>query len=166
MPNKINARKACLHKFNPGLSAGDAPRPKNAKRTLKTTQAAGLPPLYLTLTEVGDTLTTQIWQNEPNLNPTQPRSTPISQNEPNLRLAPHHLPPVHPHSAKRTQFPPPIALCLLPVSTKRTQFPNPRCFSYFLLSHGQRPAQSNYHTTYNTQSSFFDPCTAHFGLFR
>ncbi len=69
--------------FNPGLSAGALPHPKNAKRTqfsytrcpaaphfcktnpIKTTSDAIGPPLYLTLTEVGDRPTAKKCETNP-----------------------------------------------------------------------------------------------------
>ena len=113
------------------------PIPKNTKRTLKITQAAGLPPLYLTLTEVGDTPNSQKMRNEPNLLSRHPPILPNAQNEPNL---PHPHRPANPKMrnepnsplpqpgprakyAKRTQSRP--AGC--PKYAKRTQFPRTRC---------------------------------------
>ncbi len=46
-----------LCETNPICPTPTIRRPKNAKRTLNKTQAAGLPPLYLTPTEVGETPT-------------------------------------------------------------------------------------------------------------
>ena len=79
-PKRI-ARKACLHKFNPGLSAGDPhtltlPHPNYAKRTQ--------------------------FQHT-NLS----RRTLFLRNEPNSRAPSVPLPPV---SSKRTQFPAPRCL--------------------------------------------------------
>jgi len=55
--------------------------PKNAKRTLNKTQAEGLPPLYLTPTEVGETATHQIRET----NPIYTRPTIKNANKPNPR---------------------------------------------------------------------------------
>ena len=76
--------------------------PDNTKRTLKTTPAAGLPPLYLTPTEVGATANTQKMQNEPNLPSQRTCGGPKMQNEPNLPLP---QPGPRSKNAKRTQSP-------------------------------------------------------------
>ena len=145
---KHRTQQACIHLYNlPVLlsrrsfaktePAGHPtprppdPRPKYAKRTLNKTQATGLPPLYLTPTEVGETPTTQKRETKPIY--TRPRSTPPDSakqtqlhhrfsSSPLLRYstsAPNT--PNPPKNAKRTQFhvpPPPTH----PKNTKRTQF--------------------------------------------
>ncbi len=93
------------------------PPPKNAKRTLKITQAAGLPPLYLTPVFQPGMPHNPIMQNEPNLHPTPTAHAPKMQNEPNSRI-PGVQPP--PKNAKRTQFA--HTTTLHPTkNTKRTQ---------------------------------------------
>ncbi len=51
--------------LTPVFQPGSSHTPKNAKRTLNKTHATGVPPLYLTLTEVGDRPTTQIRKTNP-----------------------------------------------------------------------------------------------------
>ncbi len=109
MPKKNHRTpQSCLHQFNPPVPpAGHPtprppdPQPKNAKRTLKETHAKGVPPIYLTPTEVGETPTIPNMQNEPNWPPT---ARPIMQNEPN--------------------FIPPRASCLLPHASIMQNKPN------------------------------------------
>ena len=115
---------------------------KYAKRTLKETQAAGLPPLYLTPTEVGATANTQKMQNKPNFHPahdpkreTNPISTQLTPQ--NAKRTQSHPPPscLIPHFAKRTQIylatsiaPPPFQRNepnLRTIYAKRTQFTVP-----------------------------------------
>ncbi len=111
----------------------DRATPKMRKRTLKKTHATGVPPLYLTPTEVGDTPNTQKMQNEPNLRTAKIR------NEPNL----------HPHPAKKCETNPiyrpttPLStICyLLYAAFKKTNPIPPRIVipSVGLRSEAQRP---------------------------
>jgi hypothetical protein len=79
-------------------------RPKCAKRTLNITHAKGVPPLYLTPTEVGATPTAKKCKT----NPISSRwLTQKMRNEPNPRIPP--VPPT-PISTKRTQFAPPYTI--------------------------------------------------------
>ncbi len=111
---------ACILWLTRTSSAGCTPPIyRNAimrNKPIKTTHAKGVPPLYLTPTEVGETPTTPKMQNEPNFSPPHAQkceTNPICptptipptqkmRNEPNSRIPGVPPPPI---SAKRTQLP-------------------------------------------------------------
>jgi hypothetical protein len=86
-------------------------------KPIKTTHAKGVPPLYLTPTEVGETPTTPKMQNEPNFSRTGPVENQKMRNKPNSRIP--GVPPPH-IFAKRTQFHPAADLWKTK-NAKRTQ---------------------------------------------
>ena len=112
MQNEPNSR-------TPGLPLP----PVFAKRTLKETHAKGVPPLYLTPTEVGDIRPRPKTRNEPNLPHSHGPTDPKTRNEPNLSgISPDRS---EPNYTKRTQFTVPLASRRhsQPHCAKRTQFP-------------------------------------------
>ena len=119
--------------------------PKNAKRTLNKTHAEGVPPLYLTPTEVGETPARQNMRNEPNptvptpkytertqfphhtaekceTNPIYPPpASPIIRNEPNSRTPGVQPPRPHPRKTRNEPNLPPQPPAQPPKNAKRTQ---------------------------------------------
>ncbi len=141
--DKINARKACLRKFNPPVPpAGypSAPRtPFTQNEPKKTTPAASGPPMFNPGLPAGDPSPPRKYTKRTQLQHTQRPATPkhakqtqfaptttrpttkICETNPIYRTA--GIPLAFPHSknAKRTQFAPTITQP--PKNTKRTQFP-------------------------------------------
>ncbi len=83
------------------------------KRTLRKTQAAGLPPLYLTPTEVGETPTAKKCETNPICRPASFAPPPFMRNEPKIERPPQvgllYLTPVFqpgmPHNPKKRNEP-------------------------------------------------------------
>ncbi len=133
-PKSKRTPQACIHLFNPGLSAGVLPHPNLCETN----------PIY-TATELWKTQKCEtnpichhatfapppFPRNKPNLPPSclfPP--APITRNEPNL---PHHHPHHDPKTRNEPNFPRHPASAR-PKNAKRTQFTAPRCSFYFLLS--------------------------------
>ncbi len=135
--NKLNARKACLHKFNPRFHRRDSPTPKNAKRTqsmpgqLCETNPISAPPFPQApeSTKYEQRTMNYFMRNEPNLPHHRPAHDQNPRNEPNF----HPDPQSTNHQLRTTNYEPnmrnkpnlpPWAPCPTPKNTKRTQFPS------------------------------------------
>ncbi len=128
------------------------------------TPAAGVPPLYLTSTEVGETPRPQFHRNEPNFpprppttnyelnyakrtqshpvssSPRWPKASPDSSGNPISRNEPNFAPASCPNYAKRTQFPP-----------RRT------CGSQKLRNEPNLPQHHHHHEPENAKRTQFTP---------